>query len=109
MALLDIRQRAGYLFLAVVLGQVLLISAQVTSHTGVPVLKTVVFGVFAEIQRATSAVVFGVRHAWSGYIGLRGAKAENEDLKRQLAAAQVEIQAQRALAARTRGLQQLLE
>ena len=31
MALLDIRQRAGYLFLAVMLGHVILISAQVNS------------------------------------------------------------------------------
>ena len=31
MALLDIRQRSGYLFLGVILGHVLLISAQVTT------------------------------------------------------------------------------
>ena len=52
MALLDIRQRAGYLFLAVMLGHVLLISAQVNSQSGVPVLEAVTFGVFAEVQRA---------------------------------------------------------
>ena len=109
MALLDIRQRSGYLFLAVVLGQIILISAQVNSHTGVPVLEEVAFGVFAEIQRATSAVVSGVRHGWSGYIGLRGVRAENDTLKRDLAAAQIQLQAQRALADRSRGLEQMLQ
>ena len=109
MALLDIRQRSGYLFLAVVLGQIILISAQVNSHSGVPVLEAVAFGIFAEVQRGASAVVSGVRHGWSGYVGLRGVRAENDTLKRDLAAAQIELQAQRALADRSRGLQQLLQ
>jgi len=108
MALLDIRQRSGYLFLAVVLGQIILISAQVNSRTGVPVLEQVTFGVFAEIQRATWNAVSGVRHTWGGYVGLRGLKAENEGLKRDLAAAQIQLQAQRALADRRRGLEEML-
>jgi rod shape-determining protein MreC len=108
MALLDIRQRAGYLFLAVVLGQVILISAQVNGRSGVPVLQAVTFGVFAEIQRGTSAVVSGFRRVWGGYIGLRGLRAENEVLKRELSAAQIQSQEQRALADRSRGLEQLL-
>ena len=108
MALLDIRQRAGYLFLAVVLGQIILISAQVNGRSGVPVLQAVTFGVFAEIQRGTSAVVSGFRRVWGGYIGLRGLRAENEVLKRELSAAQIQSQEQRALADRSRGLEQLL-
>src|SRR5919197_990205 len=39
MAVLDIRQRAGYLFLAVIFGHIVLISAQVNSRSGVPVLE----------------------------------------------------------------------
>jgi rod shape-determining protein MreC len=109
MALLDIRQRSGYLFLAVVLGQIILISAQVNSHSGVPVLEAVAFGVFARVQRGASAVVSGVRHGWSGYVGLRGVRAENDTLKRDLAATQIQLQAQRALADRSRGLEQLLQ
>jgi len=105
----DIRQRSGYLFLAVVLAQVILISAQVNSHTGVPVLEAVTFGIFAEVQRTASAIVSGVRHVWTGYVGLRHAKTENEDLKRQLAVAQIQLQEQRALADRSRGLERLLQ
>ena len=51
MALLDIRQRTGYLFLAVMLGHVILISAQVNTRRGVPLLQVVTFGLFAEVQR----------------------------------------------------------
>ena len=108
MAVSDIRQRTGYLFLAVILGHILLISAQVNSKSGVPVLEAVTFGIFAEVQRGVSTAISGVRRMWSGYVGLRRVQAENEDLKRQLAEAQVAVQAQRALAARARGLEQLL-
>jgi rod shape-determining protein MreC len=109
MAVLDIRQRSGYLFLAVVLGHILLISAQVSSRTGVPILEAVTFGIFAEVQRGASAGVSGVRHLWSNYVGLRHLKQENDDLKQRLADAQIAIQEQRAMANRARGLEQLLE
>ena len=109
MAVLDIRQRAGYLFLAVIFGHILLISAQVNSRTGVPVLEAVTFGIVAEVQRGVSSGIMGVQRIWNGYVGLRGLKSENDNLKRQLADAQVALQAQRALADRSRGLEKLLE
>src|SRR5256885_7398000 len=109
MALTDIRQHSGYLFLAVVLAHVLVISAQVNSRTGVPVLEAVTFGIFAEVQRGMSTGIMGVRRVWNGYVGLRGLKSENDILKRQLAHAQVAPQAPRALADPSRGPQQPLE
>src|SRR4051794_2760528 len=109
MALIDIRQRSGFLFLGVILGHILLISAQVNSRTGVPVLESVTFGLFSEVQRTLSGGVSGVRRVWDGYIGLRNVKRENEELKRQLATAQIAVQEQRALADRARGYQRLLE
>jgi rod shape-determining protein MreC len=108
MAILDIRQRSGYLFLAVTLGQILLVSAQVNSKSGVPVIESVTFGIFSEVQRGLSGGFLGIRSLWTGYIGLRHVKAENDTLKRDLAAAQVAVQEQRALADRTRGLENLL-
>jgi rod shape-determining protein MreC len=109
MALADIRQRSGYLFLVVTLGQILLISAQVNTKSGVPVIERVTFGVFSEVQRGFSGGLSGVRNVWSGYVGLRNMKAENDALKRDLASAQIAVQEQRALADRTRGLERLLE
>lgn len=108
-ALLEYRQRSGYLFLAVIVGHILLISAQVNSRSGVPMLETVTFGIFSELQRGISGAVAGVRRVWTGYVDLRHAKQENDELKRQLAAAQVAAQEQRAMADRARGLAQLLE
>lgn len=109
MTLLHLRRRSGYLFLGVILGQILLISAQVNSRTGVPVLEAVTFGIFAEVQRGVSAGVSGALRVWGGYVGLRNLKSENDALKRQLAAAEVAAQEQRAQVDRVRTLQQLLE
>ena len=109
MAVVDFRQRTGYLFLVVVLGHVLLISAQVNSRKGVPVLESLTFGAFAEVQRVSSTTISGVRRTWDAYVGLRSVKRENEDLKRRLAAAEVDLQQQRALAGRARTLEQLLQ
>ncbi|MBI3490421.1 MAG: rod shape-determining protein MreC [Acidobacteria bacterium] len=109
MTLLQIRQRSGYLFLGVMLGHILLISAQVNSRSGVPVLEAVTFGIFSEIQRGVSTAVSGTLRVWNGYVGLRHLKVENEELKRRLAAAEMAAQEQRAQADRARGLQQLLD
>ena len=108
MAILDIRRRSGYLFLAVMLGHVILISAQVNSRSGVPVLEAVTFGLFAEVQRGSSSGVSGVRRAWSRYVWLRGVEAENADLRRQLDGVEVQYQERRALADRARNLEELL-
>jgi rod shape-determining protein MreC len=108
-ALVEIKQRSGYLFLAVLLGHMLLISMQINSRTGVPVLEAVASGVFAEAERAVTSLVSGVARVWNGYIGLRHVKTENDELRRQLATTEVELQEQRALADRTRGLERLLD
>jgi rod shape-determining protein MreC len=63
----------------------------------------------SEVQRAVSGGVSGIRHAWSGYVGLRNVRAENESLKRELADARVAIQEQQALVGRARGLERLLD
>jgi rod shape-determining protein MreC len=104
MALMDIRQRTGYLFIAVMLGHVILISAQVNTRRGVPLLQVVTFGLFAEVQRVSSTIVSSVRGGWTNYVSLRDVQAENDALKQQLDATQLQLQEQRALAERSRGL-----
>lgn len=109
MALLDIRQRAGYLFLAAIVGHVVLISAQVPAESGAPLLEVAAFGALAEVQRGADALLSGTRRLWNGYVSLRQVHADNERLRRELARAQVQLQEQRARADRSRSLQQLLE
>lgn len=109
MALPDVRQRVGLLLAAVVLGHIILISAQVNSRAGVPVLEQVTLGLFSEVQRAAAAAVDGVRGAWHGYVDLRGVQAQNLALKAEVDALRVRLQEEHALAERSRQLQRLLE
>ncbi len=108
MALTDIRQRTTVLFIAVMLGHIILISAQVNSRSGVPLLEVVTFGTFAEVQRFAAGGTGSIRRAWNGYANLRGVRAENERLKRELGETQVQLQQERAEAERARQLEQLL-
>ncbi|NUR54611.1 MAG: rod shape-determining protein MreC [Acidobacteria bacterium] len=107
--MLDIRKRTGWLFFAVMMAQVILVSAQVQSKSGVKVLTLVTFEVFSRIERATSGGVSGVRNVWDSYFALRGVRAENEELRRQLAQLQVKLQEEHALAARSQRLQALMD
>lgn len=109
MAVVDIRRRTGYLFLAVIVGHVILISTQVTTKRGVPMLEAAVFGVFSEVQRVANSVASGVRSSWQDYFALQQVRAENELLKQQLADLRVRLQQERGLAQQSQSLQKLLE
>lgn len=109
MALLEERRRSGVvLFVAVVLGHIVLISAQVTSRSGMPVLQAVAFGVVAEVQRIGAAVIGTVTGVWTGYVDLRGLRDENERLRQELSEARILLQQERALASRSAQLEALL-
>ena len=107
--MLDIRKRTGYLFLATMVGQVLLVSAQVQTKSGTRVLQAVAFEVFSRIQQGTASVVRGTRGIWGNYVDLRGVRVENGALKQRVAALEVQLQQEHALAARSAQLQQLMD
>jgi len=109
MAVLDIRQRTGWLFMAVIVGHILLISAQVNTQRGVPLLEEVTFGTFAEVQRAATSAIATVKDNWTNYVALQDVRAENARLKEENAALQVGLQQERALAQQSRTLQSLLD
>ena len=108
MAVIDIRRRTGYLFLAVVVGHVILISMQVTTRRGVPMLNAALFGIFSEVQRAANAVTSGVRTSWQNYFALQQVREENDRLKRQVSDLEVRLQQERSLAQQSQSLQKLL-
>jgi rod shape-determining protein MreC len=109
MALLDVRQRSGWLFMAVVVGHILLISTQVSTRRGVPILEALTFGAFAEVQRTTTSGIGGVRDVWQNYFALQQTRQENQQLRTELAQLRVGLQQERALAEQSRMLQKLLD
>ena len=109
MTVLDIRQRTGWLLLSVIVGHIILISAQVNTRRGVPLLEAVTFGVFAEVQRGATAGVTAAQNSWQNYFALQQVHIENESLKTELAQIRVQMQQERALAEQSRTLQALLD
>jgi rod shape-determining protein MreC len=101
--------RTGLLFLAIVVGHVILISSQVQSRTGVPVLEGVTFGAFARVQQGIAGLVRGTRNSWGNYVYLRGVRGENEWLRSRVAELEIKLQEQRSLAQRSERLQALLD
>jgi rod shape-determining protein MreC len=101
-------RRPGILFAVLIIAQVLLVSAQVQSKSGVRVLELVTFEMFSRVERATAAVVNGVTDVWSNYAALRGARDENQRLRQQVSALDIQLQQQRSLASRSEKLQALL-
>jgi rod shape-determining protein MreC len=109
MALADIRSRPGILLGIAVVFYVILISAQINTTKGVPLLQALTFGTFAEVQRFSTAIVDGVRSGWAGYLDLRRVRDENAGLRQTLRSLEVRLQEEHAQAQRTDNLRQLLE
>ena len=107
--MLDIRKRTGYLFLAVMMAQVILVSAQVQTKSGVKVLQAVTFELFSRVQWATASALGGSRHTWGHYVALRGVRVENDALKQRVADLEVRLQQEHALATRSLQLQTLMD
>ncbi len=109
MALLDIRQRTGWLFMAVVVGHILLISTQVSTRRGVPVLEALTFGVVRRgaarghvRDRVGAGRVAELFRTAGNPPRERGARSEVAQLR-------VGLQQERALAEQSRMLQKLLD
>lgn len=109
MATVQLSQRPFLVLAGACVLHVILISFEVSTRSGIPVLQVVTFGVFAEVQRATMQTFGGVRHVWTRYVDLRSVQSENESLKRDFQKLQIQLQEERALAQRTENLRQLLE
>jgi len=86
-----------------------LISAQVASPSGPSILRLAFVGVVTEAQRAAWTLGASVHSVWSGYMALRGVRAENERLARENTELRVRLQQERASAGATEQLRGLLD
>jgi rod shape-determining protein MreC len=103
-----LRRQTLSLLLVICLGHVLLISAQVQSKEGLPLLEAVGFGSYAHAQRGLTGVTDFVRSIWNHYIALSGAARENEALRRHILDLETQLQEQQALAGRAKSLEDVL-
>ena len=109
MTAIDIRRRTGYLFAGLVVGHLVLISAQASTGGGVPILESATVGVFAEVQRLATGAVTGMRSVWTGYFALRVTEQQNLELRQEIAELELRLQEQRAVAQEALSLERLLD
>jgi rod shape-determining protein MreC len=109
MALPDIRHRDRYLFVAVMVGHILLISSQVNSRRGIPLLQEALTTAVVETQRAAWSVVDGVRTVWGSYVALQHVHQENERLVSEIADLRIQVQREHARAHGADELRALLD
>jgi len=109
MARADAGRRARSLLVAVVLGHVLLISAQVATPAGPSLLRTTVVAVVTEVQEASWLVAGAIHAVWNGYAALRGVREENARLARENIDLRVQLQQARANAAGADEMRALLD
>jgi rod shape-determining protein MreC len=107
--MLSIHRRTLYLLLVMCVGHVLLISVQVQSKSGLPLLESVSFGVFSGAQHGTASLADGVSSVWRRYLAVGGVARENDALKQQVVELEGALASERALSDQTRGLEDLLK
>jgi rod shape-determining protein MreC len=108
MARADAGRRTRSLLVAVVLGHMLLISAQVATPAGPSLLRGTVVAVVTEIQQASWHVAGAIHSVWDAYAALRGVRDENARLARENTELRVQLQQAQANAAGADGMRALL-
>ncbi len=103
-----LRHRTAALLLILCLGHVLLISAQVQSQQGIPVLEEVSFGSFAAVQRFTAGIADGVSSLWTRYFALASVERSNDELRARILELEGQMQQQQAASRRLRDLEEAL-
>lgn len=78
------RRRSALVLAGLTAFHILLISIQVPRGAGKSLFERGVFFVLSPVQRAASGTVRGIGSLWNGYFDLRGVRAENQKLKKEI-------------------------
>lgn len=103
------RHQTVRLLIALSVGHVLLISAQVQTRSGLPVIEEVAFQTFAWIHRTAGATAGGLGAVWSGWIALHDVEQENAELRLRLAELEGRVMGLEAIARSAQELEEALQ
>jgi len=106
--MLAIHRRTLSLLLVISVGHVLLISVQVQSKSGLPLLESASFGVFSEVQHGSTSLVDVLASIWRRYLALGGVARQNEALQAEVVELEGALASERAVAGQARALEGLL-
>jgi rod shape-determining protein MreC len=101
-------RRTVTLLFIISLGHLLLISAQVQSRSGLPLIRSLAFNAFAHVQQVTGGAADAGRSLWSNYVALRGVAKDNDDLRRRVVDLEGQLQQQQAIGSVTKALEEAL-
>jgi rod shape-determining protein MreC len=93
----------------VLVGQILLLSSQVTTEAGHSALRALLIGLFSPVQRGADSAFNTVSSAWYGYVDLRGVREENQRQKEEIARLEQALWMERDAVASHRRLSSVLE
>jgi rod shape-determining protein MreC len=106
-AVIDAR-RSRFLLLVLVLAHLAVISNQVDGGGGASLLQRAVFSLLSPLQNGVGTVVRGVKGAWSGYVGLRGAHEESQRLAQRVQYLELLLQERQRQARESERLREML-
>jgi rod shape-determining protein MreC len=101
------RLRPMMLLAIVVLAQVLLLAFQIKTDHSVPLIRYWAAAVVTPLERGGTWMTSGFGNIWKGYVGLRNARAENENMRGEMQRLQLrnqELESQNAEAQRLASL-----
>jgi len=75
------KERAGLVMIPLLVLQIVLLSLQIEGSSGTLLIKTWVMATQSPIVSLSESIRGGVRHVWSNYIWMVGARKENEQLR----------------------------
>ena len=107
-SLISTRRRTLSLMLALTAVHVLLISTQVQTRTGLPLIESVAFRTFAAVHRTAGELAGGVTGIWTGWVALHGVEEENERLHVRIAELEARVMGLEAIARSARALEEAL-
>jgi len=85
------RHRAFFILVGVMVAQLLLLSVQITRSHNVRLIQVWAVGILDPFERAVHWTMETTSNAWRNYSGLLRAQQQNQELRRELAAAHSEI------------------
>ena len=102
-------RRGHFVFVLVLVAQVLLLSSQVTNKRGESALRSFFVVLFSPLQRGAEAAIGGTRSTWYRYVDLRGVRGENERLREDVARLEQALWFERDVVASYRRLSGVLQ
>lgn len=104
-----VRHRSFFILAAVLIAQLLLLSAQITRNQKARLIQVWAVAILEPFERAFHVVTESAETTWEDYRGLFSAHEQNRELNVQLISARADIQRLSEQAAETRRLRELLE